>query len=68
MTTSEAFEGETETVGVAVADPKAVDREFAESRTRPSVSGASFSGIGARPSPQRPASIRTMTSRVLGLP
>jgi hypothetical protein len=38
------------------------------STTGPSVNGTSSRGIGARPSPHRPASIRTTTSRVPRLP
>ena len=38
------------------------------SMTSPSANGTSSSGIGAFPSPHKPASIRTTTSRVPGLP
>ena len=37
------------------------------SRTRPSANGTSCNGMGARPSPQSPASIRTTTSSAPGL-
>jgi len=44
-----------------------VDGEFAGVDDPPSAIGTSCNGIGARPSPQSPASIRTTTSSVPGL-
>ena len=66
MTADLAFERKREAFGVAMTHTKTVVNSPA-SRIRPSANGTSCNGLGARPSPQSPASIRTTTSSVLGL-
>ena len=67
MATHLAFERKREAFGVAMTHTKTVVNSPA-SRIRPSANGTSCNGMGARPSPQSPASIRTTTSSVPGLP